>query len=169
VLQHAYDAHPLGEPFSREFSSLEPIAAPKPTLSQVATDFSRLNILQELISNSPQKDSLVTQQGNFPADFNFDANSIGSILASHLLPYLCPEEIDVGLQKFYTWLKPGGKLFILSYTVFMKELVNEKFEREYKRRLENKIKWPGYLENFNEFSYPFEPLIEAESAFPVAL
>lgn len=94
---------------------------------------------------------LQLEQGVFPNEFNFTENSIAAIYASHILPFLNGAEIAQGLKKFHRWLKPRGKLFILCYTIFIKELNNQVFNKEYTRRKQNKIAWPGYLENYNDY------------------
>jgi SAM-dependent methyltransferase len=72
-------------------------------------------------------DRLQLKQGIFPKEFDFAENSIGAIYASHILPFLSGDEVEQGFKKFYHWLKPEGKLFIVCYTVFIKELDNPIF------------------------------------------
>jgi ubiquinone/menaquinone biosynthesis C-methylase UbiE len=118
--------------------------------------------------NEDEKQHLTLVQGRFPFDFNVDDNSIGAIHAAHILEYLSDKETDQGLESFFRWLKPGGKLFIKCYTIFIKELVNKAFQREYQHRLANHIKWPGYLENFMKYSnLPDDPdSQDYDSTFP---
>lgn len=141
------------------------------TNSLIACDMEQqhLDFLRNQIDTSINK--LITKQGIFPQGFDFSENSVSAIHASHILEYLNGEDIDVGLEKFHRWLKPGGKLFILCYTVHILELANQKFREEYQRRIDNKIKWPGYLEDFNKYSMMpdnSEPEY-GSSAFPTAL
>lgn len=114
------------------------------------------------------KSNVTLKQGKFPDGFAFNHNSIGAIHASHVLEYLDDKEIDRGLLQFYHWLKPGGKLFILCYTIYLAELNNDIFKDEYQRRLDNKMKWPGYLEGYDKYASPDDPTaIGADSAdFP---
>lgn len=107
-------------------------------------------ILKQL--NNQQLQHITIEQGQFPEGFQFEENSIGAIHASHVLAYLNGSEVDAGLEKFYYWLKPNGQLYILCYTIFMKELVNDHFQNEYHHRIRNAEKWPGYLVDFNHYS-----------------
>lgn len=102
--------------------------------------------------NDAEKQRVTFKQGILPDGFDFTNNSIAGIHASLVLPYLNEQELDKALGKFYQWLKPGGKLFILCYSIYIRELVNTKFETEYARRLKSGRKWPGYLEDFSEYS-----------------
>jgi predicted SAM-dependent methyltransferase len=71
---------------------------------------------------SDQTSRLTTQQGLFPQDFDFESNSIGAILCSHLLNFLPPDDMEAACAKMFDWLAPGGKIFAESYTHFNKLL-----------------------------------------------
>jgi SAM-dependent methyltransferase len=136
----------------------------------IACDLSpvHLSTLETRIHDPKLKAKLKLQAGSFPDDFNFTVNSIDAVLLAHILPYLTGPRIEHGLQKLHQWLKPGGKLFILSYSIYIKELINDKFITEYNRRLASGMSWPGYFENFNAFSdLPDED--SDYSAFPAEL
>ena len=45
-------------------------------------------------------------------DFNTLSNSVDEILLSHVVMYYRPEELQPLLRKWYSWLKPRGKLII---------------------------------------------------------
>lgn len=98
------------------------------------------------------KDRLHTKLGLFPDGFDFSSNSLSAIHASHIFEYLNSEETEQAIENCFKWLEEGGKLFIVTYTIYICELINEKFEAEYQRRLERGVKWPGYLSDINEFS-----------------
>ena len=128
-----------------------------------------LRDLSDQLSESEQQ-RVTTKQGVFPNGFDFTPSSISGIHASLILPYLTEQELDEGLQNFYQWLKPGGKLFVLCYSIFIKELVNPYFEAEYQKRRDTGRKWPGYLEDFSKYSYTDgAPNEHDASAFPLAL
>lgn len=114
---------------------------------------SHLDSLQDKLTDK-EKDRVTLIQGTLPdKKSSFAPNSIAAIHASLVLPYLSPEELDECLENFHTWLKPNGKLFILCYSIFVNELVNDHFEKEYQRRCDEQWKWPGYLEDFSQYSY----------------
>ncbi len=111
-----------------------------------------LDMLAEQLDAS-QRQKVTLKQGVLPHGFDFAPESIAGIHASLVLPYLSVQELDECLDKFYRWLKPGGKLFILGYSIFIKEFVNPYFEAEYKKRCAEGPKWPGLLEDFSQYSY----------------
>jgi Methyltransferase domain len=115
-------------------------------------ELTHLNTLADQLDAS-QKQRVILKQGVLPAGFDFAAESIAGIHASLVLPYLSEQELDACLNKFYLWLKPEGKLFILSYSIFIQEFANPHFEAEYKKRCAEGRKWPGYLEDFSVYSY----------------
>lgn len=142
--------------------------------SVIACDMApeHLAVLQQRVAKTPYASRLLTQQGVFPRGFHFAEGGLAAIHTSHMLPYLTGVEVEEGLAKFFHWLAPGGKMFIVCYSIFIRELVNDKFQHEYARRLNQKVKWPGYLENFDEYSWLPDDLIELSaepSAFPTAL
>ncbi len=145
------------------------------TKSVIACDLAaeHLDEICEQVSGTELASHLITKQDKFPEGFNFEEGSISAIHASHLLEYLRGEEVERGLANFFRWLEPGGKLFLVCYTVFILELCNQKFTREYRRRVEEHTKWPGYLENFDEYSQTPETVDTGHNggdlAFPVAL
>jgi SAM-dependent methyltransferase len=83
-----------------------------------------LDALKEIEGTFP--DRLQIRQGTFPEDFDFRENSIAAIHASHIFEYLNGDDLTIGLSKFYNWLKPGGKVFLLCYTIFTKGMDNRK-------------------------------------------
>lgn len=111
-----------------------------------------LDILKERAIKAGVLSKIRLEAGKFPYKPVFEPNSFGAILVSLVLPYLTLEELDIGLEKIYEWLVPEGKLFISSYTIHLKEFDNVKFKQEYKKRVDNGIKWPGFFEDFNQFS-----------------
>lgn len=131
-----------------------------------------LAVLQKNVAEMAYASRLITKQGVFPRDIYFEKGSLAAIHTSHMLPYLTGAEVEQGLAHFFHWLAPGGKLFIACYSRFIRELMNDVFQQEYARRLEQKMRWPGYLENFDAYSYladePADFASEA-SAFPTAL
>jgi SAM-dependent methyltransferase len=120
--------------------------------------------------DAAQRKRVTLKQGVLPQGFDFTPGSIAGIHASLVLPYLSAQELDDCLNKFYQWLKPEGKLFILGYSIFIKEFANPHFEAEYEKRCAEGRKWPGYLEDFSLYSYTDGVRNELDAAtFPMAL
>ena len=59
-----------------------------------------------------QRPYLATKCGRFPDGFTFPPDSFQSILASHVLHFLEPEDFREGVRKLWAWTAPGGKVFV---------------------------------------------------------
>lgn len=129
-----------------------------------------LDILRDQLSET-ESQRVEILKGLLPNGFNINPDSIAGIYISHVLEYLNGREVGKSLENFYRWLKPGGKLFIKCYTIYIKEFMNEKCQTEYQNRLKQKVKWPGYFEDINQYSYLEEGSETSfdESAFPESL
>ena len=72
--------------------------------------------------------------GEFPADFKqFDTASFDAVLLNRVLHFLTPEQITRTLKELFRILKPGGKVFIIAITPYVKRF--ESFIPQYKQRL----------------------------------
>ena len=85
----------------------------------VDMDANHLQTIQESVPEKWRK-RLTLLQGKFPFELNFAEASIGAFYISHVLPFLTPEEIGEAVHKLYKWLVPGGKVFIISFSPFIK-------------------------------------------------
>lgn len=143
----------------------------------IACDMEKEHLLslKDEAANSELSSHLHIKQGIFPNGIYFDNDSLDGIHASHLFEYLNGDEVESGLINCYRWLHSGGKLFIVTYSIYILELANDKFRNEYGRRLEAKVKWPGYLDDYDAYSLVPEDDKEEEvsetleSPFPSAL
>lgn len=147
------------------------IAAAKAGASQIIAcdiDNKHLQVLKRRASLMDLDSKIITKSGKFPQETAFPRNSIGAVLTSLMLPYLTVEELEIGLEQILSWLVPDGKLFIVTYTVHIKEFANENFQRGYQQRLRNNITWPGYFEDFNLFSNMAEENV-IKSSVPLRL
>lgn len=91
------------------------------------------------------KQYLKTKKGQFPDEINFDSNSVGAILLSHILPFLNPDELDIAFQKLSNWVVADGKVFIVCYTPYIGCFKN--FLPIYEKRIASGVKWPCWVEN----------------------
>lgn len=83
--------------------------------------------------------------GAFPKELNFPDNSFRAILIARVLHFFDPETLELSMKQTYKWLKPGGKLIIVADTPYLKNFA--KFIPEYEKRIKNKEKWPGIMDN----------------------
>lgn len=114
-------------------------------------------------------DRLALKQGVFPKHLELPTSSLDGVYASHVLEYLSGPEMGTGLAKLFSWLKPGGKVFLLVYTIYIHELNNPTFKQAYQARREAGDRWPGYLENYDDYCTPEEKdasPVETNIGFP---
>ncbi len=87
---------------------------------------------------------LRTEVGLLP-DVDFPAEAFAAILCSRVLHFLKGEEIRLSLEKMLTWLRPGGRLFVVAdtpYTGFWSSIAPE-----YERRKAAGEQWPAFIED----------------------
>ncbi len=104
-------------------------------------DSRHIDILEH---ETPEKfrPNLRTAVGVLP-QLDFPEQSFGAILCSRVLHFLLPDEIRVTLDKMYSWLKPGGRVFLIAdtpYTGFWFSTAPE-----YERRKSAGEEWPGFI------------------------
>jgi predicted SAM-dependent methyltransferase len=66
-----------------------------------------------------------------------------AVLISHLLQYLSGNQMTEAFVKIYQWLKPGGKLFIVTYSPYHKTL--QDYIPHYEEKVKMGVRWPGYI------------------------
>ena len=109
------------------------------------------NHLNEIKNQTPPEKliNLKTITAKFPY-LDFEENSIGAIYIAQVFPFLSGEEIELAAEKIYKWLIPGGKLFVVSFTPFIKHC--ESYLPVYESKKIGRQKWAGYIENLSLYS-----------------
>ncbi len=87
--------------------------------------------------------------GEFP-NLDIESDSLGAVLAARLFHFLDGDTIERSAQKLFSWLAPGGKVFIVAETPFVKTLIG--FREEYKQRKESGDPFPGLIQDMLVFS-----------------
>jgi SAM-dependent methyltransferase len=107
-----------------------------------------LDILRD---NTPEdlKENLTLVPGAFPHNLSFENNMFSGILCSRMLNFLHPEDLLPSLKQIFNWIKEGGKFFFLVSSPYMVRF--ERFLPEYIRRKQEKIKWPGWLQDVSHY------------------
>lgn len=112
----------------------------------IANDIEKkhLDILKQ---NTPVylRNRLTLKPGKFPADLRIELNSLGGVLLSQVLHFMTAKEIETGVSLLFEWLKPGGKVFAITSTPYIKPFKN--FIPVYEKRKINGELWPGIIEN----------------------
>lgn len=90
--------------------------------------------------------SFVLLPGSFPDELaGLPSHFFDAILICRVLHFFKGEEIEKSLAQLMLHLKPGGKLFIVCETPFLKNW--QRFIPEYEKRITAGIKWPGEIIN----------------------
>lgn len=87
--------------------------------------------------------------GDFPYEVQLPSCSLDAILMCRVLHLFNGQKVEDSIQKAYQILKPGGKIFIVVDTPYLKILSS--FIPEYERRLKTGVKWPGFIQNLREY------------------
>ncbi len=112
-------------------------------------DERHLQILKSKVPHS-RLDHLEIKLGRMPNEIDFEENSLGAVLASRVLSFVLPEEIELSLEKIFKWLKPGGKFFFLGGSPYMGTFQN--FLPTYEKRKAEGQQWPGLIENISFYT-----------------
>lgn len=104
----------------------------------------RENLLaSKSIASNPK---LVLIPGCFPEELSeLPKGFFDAILLCRVLHFFSGEKISKSLEQLATFLKPGGKLFIVCETPFLKNW--QSFLPEYEKRIERGDEWPGEISN----------------------
>ncbi len=79
--------------------------------------------------------------GAFPLETNFRDNTFDAVFV-RVTQFLSGDLIEKGLLKIYKWLKPGGRIYIVSPTIHMPHVQKHVLE-SFKRRRKSGDNWPG--------------------------
>lgn len=93
--------------------------------------------------------NLQTINAKFPY-LDFESESIGAIYIAQVFPFLTGEEIELAAKKMYDWLIPGGKVFVVSFTPFIRHCSS--YIPVYEAKKIAGDKWAGYIENLETYS-----------------
>jgi SAM-dependent methyltransferase len=115
-------------------------------------DFNNLAVIQNRYVTKLKKslilnniDNLILLPGAFPDELSLPNNFYDAILVSRVLHFLPGDKILKSLSDFFKCLKPGGKLFIVCETPYLKNW--QKFLPVYNQREAKGIEWPGEINN----------------------
>ena len=113
----------------------------------VVNDISQkqMEIFKSMLSETEKQRTKINLE-SFPTELKFQENSFDGILVSRLFHFFDGDTVIIALRKIYSWLKPGGKLFIICDS---DKLGLTKFlPKDFKEKV--KIPWGGYANNLHE-------------------
>ncbi len=124
------------------FGALTKSALSKGT-TVIYSDMSYQHLLVGYKTIEPKYHSHVFLNDQALPDITFPADSFDAIVAHRVLHFLTPAEIEKSTEKFYRWLKPNGKLYIVALSptnAAYRDIVLPQYEA----RWEAGDRWPGY-------------------------
>ncbi len=92
--------------------------------------------------------------GQFPEKLEFPDNYFDTILANHLFHFLEGKQIEQGIKKMHRWLKPGGKIVVVTATPFTKPFESKGFTSIFEEKKKEKKVFPGFIHNFHYYLPP---------------
>lgn len=90
-----------------------------------------------------RREKLVCRLGEFPERLDFEPASFGAIYSARLLHFFDGERIRMALDKIARWLASGGKVFLVSDSVY--RTIFKRLIATYERRVANGDAWPGFF------------------------
>ncbi|CAO5678168.1 MAG: hypothetical protein HEEMFOPI_00304 [Holosporales bacterium] len=72
-----------------------------------------------------------------------------AILVARVLHFFSPEDLSKTISNLYSMLNPGGQIFVIAITPYVKRF--EKFIPEYELRKEKHDPFPGYVESLSPY------------------
>lgn len=109
-----------------------------------------LNQTKEGITASGDASEFILIPGDFPDELlSLPKKYFDAILISRVLHFFKGEKIDKAVSFAAKLLKPGGKLYLICETPYLKNW--QRFLPEYEKRLKNNIEWPGEITNPTDY------------------
>jgi len=103
----------------------------------------QLAIIKRRVADS-RLTGLETIRAEFPEELDMPEESVDGVLVSRLFHFFTGDRIRESLRKIHSWLKPGGKVFIVTdsvYRTIFKELIPQ-----YEKNAADGVEWPGWVE-----------------------
>lgn len=97
----------------------------------------------------PLRPNLKLCPGELPQDVDCLPESYDAILCARMLHFLTGEQLKRCLEKFYSWLKTGGRAFLIAETPYLGCYAD--FIPVYEERKRQGRTWPGLLEDTTAF------------------
>jgi len=107
--------------------------------------------LDLLYEHAPQEFlfALDLAPGKLPQGLDFPNNTYDVIYSSRMIHFLTGEEAEICIEKFFNWLKEGGKMFIVAESPYLG--CYSSFIPIYEERKKQGNLWPGLIEDTSLF------------------
>jgi len=107
------------------------------------------------------RDRLTCVQGQLPY-VEFQASSFDAILCSRVLHFLDGSAVDASVRKMHSWLKPGGRLYLIIDTPYG---IWRKLIPIFEAKKDRGDRWPGLMIGLENY-LPFQPADRSLSGPP---
>lgn len=104
----------------------------------------QLEIIQRRVAESGLS-GLEVIKAEFPEKLDLPGDTIDGILISRVFHFFAGARIRESLRKIQSWLRPGGKVFIVTdsvYRTIFKELIPQ-----YEKNVADGVEWPGWVDD----------------------
>jgi len=81
-------------------------------------------------------------------EVDFAPGRFGAILCSRVLHFLTGEEIDTAIARMTTWLKPGGRLYLVADTPYG---IWRNFIPAFEENKRRGVRWPGMMVGLHNY------------------
>ncbi len=105
-----------------------------------------LQILADRVTAS-LRENLTCVVGKLP-EVDFAPERFGAILCSRVLHFLTGEQIDAAIAKMATWLKPGGRLYLVADTPYG---IWRNFIPTFEDNKRKGVRWPGMMVGLHHY------------------
>ncbi len=128
-----------------------PILDAESTCPVVALDTCQTH-LDELLDRVPdnKKTQITTIRATFPEEFSFPDNYFQAIHIAYVLQFFKGEQLKAGLIKCFNSLKPGGKLFLYTASIYF-NFWRDQFLSQYEKKSAAGVEFPGEIENQHQY------------------
>lgn len=120
----------------------------KVTVHAIDLSSEHIDILKSKLTPS-QSYYFVPMVGEFPISTDYDNNLFDAIHISNVFHFIKGEHFNLALKKCFNWLKPQGKVFINTCSLYM-PYVND-FIPTYESRKKVGVEWPGEITNMQDY------------------
>ena len=103
-----------------------------------------LQILKERSPESLRK-NLILHPGRFPEEIDLKGESVEAILICRVLHFFDEKRLKSALKAIFSWLRPGGKVFIVTETPYLNNF--KSFIPIFEKRKKEGMALPGFVEN----------------------
>jgi SAM-dependent methyltransferase len=91
----------------------------------------------------PDRARLDLVPGEFPQGLHLGSNSLAGVLICRVLHFFSGPRIEESARAVFDWLKPGGKVFVVAETPYLRNFIS--FITTYERRKKSGERWPGLV------------------------